>query len=186
MPLAERFLRRIRLNDAGQALPPLLPAIDQSGRQTGGTRWIKIKAGSGSLEVAACPCIGLYRLPPLLHAFQQAFPGITVRVRHESHGRVHQAVLNNRVDIGLVPYPRRGPAWPSGSFRRVPLVLVCHPANPLAALPVVTVQTIEEPARRGLEPDSVAVVCCRACARTNGTSSSRATSSTTWSRPLKR
>ena len=142
MPLAERFLRRVRFNPAGQLCHEYF-------RQMVGfedalvDKLDKIRKGSGSLEIAACPCIGLYRLPRLLRAFQQSFPGIAVRVRHESHDGVHQAVRNNLVDTGLVPYPRRGPGLVVGIFRRVPLVLACHPANPLAALPMVTVQKLK-------------------------------------------
>ncbi len=102
LPLAVPGLRRIHLNPAGLVChehcrhivgleDKLVDPLD------------KIRAGAGSLEVAACPSIGLYRLPPLLHKFQQACPGIDIRVRHESHDGVHQAVLHNRVDAGLVP-----------------------------------------------------------------------------------
>ena len=140
-PLAEHGLRRVHLNPAGLVCheycrqmvglaDALVDTLD------------KIRAGSGSLEIAACPCIGLYRLPPLLHAFRQANPGVTVRVRHESRDSVHQAVLNNRVDVGLVPYPRHESGLAVAVIRRVPLVLACHPANPLAALPMVTVRQL--------------------------------------------
>jgi len=142
LPLAERGVRHVQLNPAGQVCheycrqmvglaDELVDKLDQ------------LRAGSGSLEIAACHCIGLYRLPPLLLAFQQSFPGIIVRVRHDSHAGVHQAVLNNLVDAGLVPYPRPGPGLSVGIFRRVPLVLVCHPEHPFAALPLVTVRQLK-------------------------------------------
>jgi len=141
LPLAIPGLRRIHLNPAGEIChehcrrlisleDALVDAMD------------KIRAGTGSLEIAACPCIGLYRLPPLLAGFRQTFPDIHVRVRLESRDRVHQAVLHNDVDAGLVPYPRRGPGLAAAIFRRVPLVLVCHPAHPLAALPQATVRQL--------------------------------------------
>jgi DNA-binding transcriptional LysR family regulator len=142
LPLAVPGLRRIHLNPAGLVCHEYCRHIVGLEDELVDILH-KIRAGSGSLEVAACPCIGLYRLPPLLHAFQQAFPGITVRVRQESHDGVHQAVLNNDVDAGLVPYPRRSPGLVVGIFRRVPLVLACHPANPLAAQPVVTVRQLK-------------------------------------------
>ena len=103
----------------------------------------QIRAGSGALEIAACPCIRLYRLPPLLRSFRQSCPGITVRVRHESHAGVHQAVLNNRVDASLVPYPRHEPGLAVAIFRQVPLVLACHPEHPLATQPVVTIRQLK-------------------------------------------
>lgn len=142
LPLAKRGLRQIQLTPAGHVCHEYCRRIVGLADELVG-KMDKTKDGSGSLEIAACRSIGLYRLPPLLRAFQLAFPGITVRVRHESHDGVHQAVLNNRVDAGLVPYPRRGPGLAVGIFRRVPLVLVCHPANPLAALPLITVRQLK-------------------------------------------
>ena len=72
MPLAEHGLRHVHLNPAGQV-------CHEYCRQMVGLadkladKLDKFRAGSGSLEIAACPCIGLYRLPQLLRAFQQAF-----------------------------------------------------------------------------------------------------------------
>ena len=141
MPLAVPGLRRVHLNDAGHV-------CHEYCRQMVGLedalidKLSKIRTGSGALEVAACPSIGLYRLPPLLDAFQQSFPGIAVSVRQESHDGVHQAVRNNLVDAGLVPYPRHEPGLAVVIIRTVPLVLACHPANPLAALPMATARQL--------------------------------------------
>lgn len=141
MPLAERGLRHVHLNPAGQVCHEHCRHMVGLADELAG-KLDQIREGSGSIEVATCPSIGLYRLPPLLHAFRQACPGITVQVRHESHDGVHQAVLHNLVDAGLVPYPRHEPGLAVGIFRRVPLVLACHPEHPLAALPLVTVRQL--------------------------------------------
>ena len=150
MALAERGRRHVHLNPAGHVCYEYCRQMVGLADELAGTM-DKIRAGIGSLEVAACPCIGLYPLPPLLRSFQQSFPEITVRIRLESHDRVHQAVLNNDVDAGLVPYPRRGPGLAVGIFRRVPLVLVCRPEHPLAALPLVTVRQLRN--RRNARPE---------------------------------
>ena len=142
MPLAERGLRHVQLNEAGQVcheycrqmvglVDELVDKLDQ------------FKKGSGALEIAACPSIRLYRLPPLLDAFQRAFPGVTVHVRQASHDGVHQAVLNNHVDAGLIPYPRRAPGLAVKVICTAPLVLACHPAHPLAALPMVMARQLK-------------------------------------------
>jgi len=141
LPLAEPGRGQVQLNHAGQIcheysrhLVGLADALTEQLDQ--------IRSGAGTLEVAACSCIGLYRLPPLLHAFQQTCPGIVVRVRHESHADVHRAVLGNRVDAGLVPYPRHAPGLTVAVIRQTPLVLVCHPQHPLAAQPVVALRQL--------------------------------------------
>ena len=142
MPLAEPGLRHVHLNPAGHVCHEYCRQMVGLADELAG-RLDQIREGSGSLEIAVCPSIGLYRLPPLLRAFQQSCPGIAVRVRQESHDGVHQAVLNNRVDAGLVPYPRHGPGLAVEVFRRVPLVLACHPEHPLAALPMATVRHLK-------------------------------------------
>jgi len=142
MPLAVPGLRHVHLNPAGQVCHEYCRQMVGLADELA-DKLDKFRAGSGSLEIAACPCIGLYRLPQLLRAFQQAFPGIAVRVHPESHDGVHQAVRNNHVDAGLVPYPRREPGLAVAVIRTVPLVLACHPANPLAALPMVNIRQLK-------------------------------------------
>lgn len=142
LPLAERFLRRIQLNPAGhvcyERCRQIVGLEDELMDKLG-----QLKKGSGTLEIAVCPSIALYRLPPLLRDFQRTFHGITVNVRQASRDGVHQAVRNNDVDAGLVPYPRRAPGLAVGIFRRVPLVLACHPEHPLAALPMATARQLK-------------------------------------------
>jgi len=140
-PLAEAGLRPVLLNQAGHVCYDYCLQIASLEDELVETME-KIRSGAGSLELAACPCIGLYRLPPLLAAFQQVCPGITVRVHHASHNGVHEAVRCNRADAGLVPYPRRAPGLAVGIFRRVPLVLACHPAHPLATQPAASVRQL--------------------------------------------
>ena len=142
MPLAERGLRRVHLNPVGQVCYSYCRQMVGLADELA-DKFARLKAGSGSLEIAACPCIGLYRLPPLLRTFQQSFPGIAVQVRLQSCDGVHQAVLDNDVDAGLVPWPRRAPGLAVGIIYRVPLVLACHPANPLATLPMATIRQLK-------------------------------------------
>ncbi len=136
MPLAEPGLRRIHLNDAGQVCHDYCRNIVSLEDELIDSM-NKMREGSGAIEIAACLCIGLYRLPPLLLQFQQAFPDIAVHVHLESHNGVHQAVLNNDVDAGLVPYPRHERGLTVAVFRRVPLVLACHPATRLSPLSAI-------------------------------------------------
>ncbi len=141
MPLAEPGLRPVHLNPAGQVCYEYCRQIvDLENKLV--AEMHQIRAGTGTLELAACPCIGLYRLPRLLRLFQKACSSISVRVRYHSHAGVHQAVRDNLVDAGLVPYPRHTPALAVRIFRQVPLVLACPPGNPFAALPVTTLRQL--------------------------------------------
>lgn len=96
------------------------------------------KAAAGIIELAACYSIGLHQLPPCLHRFRRAFPTAEVRVRYHLIDRVHDAVLNDEVNLGLVCYPRRRRSPAIDLFRHERLMLVCHPRHPLAACQTVT------------------------------------------------
>jgi DNA-binding transcriptional LysR family regulator len=99
----------------------------------------RVKAsGIETLHVAACPSIGLHRLPPMLDRLKTALPRVEVRVGYDTMARVHQAVLRNEVDLGLLPCPRHLPGLAIEIIREVPFMLVCLPEHPFAKLPVVT------------------------------------------------
>ncbi len=97
------------------------------------------RAAAGNvIELAACYSIGLHQLPPVLKQFKREFPG-QVQVRYASIDRVHDAVLDNAVDLGLTCYPQRRHGLMIEPFRLERLLLVCHPRHPLAARTAVAV-----------------------------------------------
>ena len=100
-------------------------------------------ASDSVIELAACHSICLHQLPPFLKQFQGEFPGVQINVRHGLIDRVHEQVLENTVDLGLVCYPRRLPGLAVDPFRHERLVLVCHPQHPLASHGTVTVPELK-------------------------------------------
>jgi DNA-binding transcriptional LysR family regulator len=90
----------------------------------------KVAAGN-VIQLAACHSLGLNQLPPLLHQFKRQFPQAEIHLRYDSISRVHEAVHENGADLGLVTNPRRRPGLAVVPFRHEPLVLVCHPQDPL-------------------------------------------------------
>jgi DNA-binding transcriptional LysR family regulator len=96
-------------------------------------------AATGDIELAACHSIGLHQLPPVLARFQRSHPRVEIRVRYGFIDRVHEQVLANVVDLGLVCYPRRRRGLVVDPFRHERLVLVCHPQQPLAARAAVAI-----------------------------------------------
>jgi len=136
-PLATR--RPFRLNRAGeiyhQHSREILRLYDQMQsrlKQAG-------DADTGVIELAACHSIRLHQLPPVLAQFRGTHPRVEIRVRHDFIDRVHEQVLANEVDLGLVCYPRRRRGLAVEPFRHERLVLVCHPEHELAARPAVTI-----------------------------------------------
>jgi len=67
---------------------------------------------------------------------------VDIRVRYGRIKWVHQAVLDDEVNLGLVCYPRRLHGLQIEPFRHERLVLVCHPQHPLANLPAVALPSL--------------------------------------------
>ena len=100
---------------------------------------------SGNIRVATIYTIGLHVLPPYLKRFLKEFPSVNVHVEYRRPNQVYEDVLGNVVDLGLVAYPVRDAKLETVQLRKEPMVLICHPQNPLAKL-----QTIKLRALNGL------------------------------------
>jgi DNA-binding transcriptional LysR family regulator len=87
---------------------------------------------SGNIRVATIYSIGLHVLPPYLKRFLKEYPTVNVHVEYRRPNQVYEDVLGNVVDLGLVAYPIRDARLEIVPFRKEPLVLICHPHNPLA------------------------------------------------------
>ena len=137
-PLAVPGIHRVQLNAAGHVSYDYCRQIVGLAVELE-VQVAKVKAsGLETLHIAACPSIGLHRLPPLLHRLKTVLPRVEVRVGYDTMARVQQAVLRNEVDLGLVPCPRHLPGLAVEIIRQVPFVLVCLPEHPFARLPLVT------------------------------------------------
>jgi DNA-binding transcriptional LysR family regulator len=143
-PLALPGLRKIHLNAAGEAsyeeCRRIVGLADEMGVQLARVR----ASGIVTLHVAACYSIGLHRLPSMLDRLKTALPRVDVRIGCDTMAGVYQAVRANSAGAGLVPYPRRMPGLAVEIFRVVPLMLVCHPRHPFAALPMVALAQLKE------------------------------------------
>ncbi len=89
---------------------------------------------SGTIRVATVYSIGLHELPGCIKQFLKECPEVNVHVEYRRPNQVYDDVLGNIVDLGLVAYPWKDPKIEVVALRKDPLVLVCHPQNPLAKL----------------------------------------------------
>ncbi|MEV4197284.1 LysR family transcriptional regulator [Micromonospora globbae] len=138
-----RSTRRVELTDAGRAL--LAEAHRTLASAAAARDAVAAVRGllRGSLTVGTEQCLGVIDLPPLLAAFRRAHPGVEIRLRHAGSGHVVEQIRLGRLNVGFVALP--GPA-PDG-VRLVPLaaermVLLCHPAHPLAERDTVDVAAL--------------------------------------------
>jgi DNA-binding transcriptional LysR family regulator len=100
--LFDRIGRNISLTEAGEALLPharnvhreLLDA-EQSVRDLSG-------AVSGRLRLATSHHIGLHRLPPVLSAFSQSYPGVQIDIEFMDSEQAYELVLQGKVELAVI------------------------------------------------------------------------------------
>ena len=74
----------------------------------------------------------MHSLPPYVKAFMAKYPSINVHVEYLSSLQIHELVLSEIIDIGLVAVPQKNKNLQIYHFGDEPLVLVCSPEHPLA------------------------------------------------------
>jgi len=99
-------------------------------------------AASGIIQLATIFSIGLYDLPPVIKKFLKGSPNASVRVQYRSPKQIYEDVLSNETDLGLVDYPARIAGVEVVFLRQDPLVLICHPQDPLARRQRIKLRTL--------------------------------------------
>lgn len=89
---------------------------------------------SGRVSVASIYSVGLSHLSQYVQRFLRRHPRSNVRVEYQHPHKVVEMVEQDRVDLGLVSYPRSTRVIKSVVLREEPMVLVCSPEHHLAKL----------------------------------------------------
>src|ERR1043165_3381086 len=130
--LIERSKKKFRLTREGQVLYDYSKQIIQT-YDALHSKLQEIKdIISGTIRVATIYSIGLHDLPPYIKKFLKEFPTVHVHVEYRRANQVYEDVFGNVVDVGLVAYPMKDPKLEIIPLRNDPLVLICHPQNPMA------------------------------------------------------
>jgi DNA-binding transcriptional LysR family regulator len=87
---------------------------------------------AGKVSVAAIYSVGLSHLNQYVREFLSQHPKANVRLEYQHPDRVYELVKQDRVDIGLVSYPKSSRSVKAIPWREEPMVMVCAPAHPLA------------------------------------------------------
>jgi DNA-binding transcriptional LysR family regulator len=135
-----RHTRRVELTDAGHAL--LTEAHRTLASAAAAKNAVAAVRGllRGTLTVGSEQCLGVLDLPPLLSSFRRAHPGVEIRLKYAGSAQLIDQLRANRLDVGFVALPGAAP----DGIRLLPLateemLLLCHPAHPLAEKTSVTV-----------------------------------------------
>jgi DNA-binding transcriptional LysR family regulator len=106
-PLLERLPRSVRLTPLGRAVLPHARAALAHADRVSATASQVAGLDAGDLHLASVYSLALGLLPPVLRAFRQAYPAITIRLREYPHGdELAEATARGDADLAVGPRPQ--------------------------------------------------------------------------------
>lgn len=97
---------------------------------------------SGELRVGTIPTVGLHVLPVYVKAFLRRHPAVHLELEYCNSQRIHEGVLNQSLDLGIVAFPGRQTQIVAKRFRYDELVVITPPDHPLAQAGKIRVSRI--------------------------------------------
>lgn len=127
-----RGRREVRLTRAGEAFYEesrhVLAAYDQMQERLRALT----DTVSGTVRVATVYSVGLHELPPAVRRFMARYPAAKIDLEYSRTTRIMRDVLSGAVELGVVAYPEKKRGLTVVPLPGDRLVLICHPAHPLA------------------------------------------------------
>lgn len=151
--LFDRISRQIFLTEAGQTLLPKARSILQEIEITQQALHSLKGEISGKLSIAISHHLGLHRLPPILKAYAEAYPGVELDVAFNDSEKAYEGVAHGDFELAVNTLS----FTPIAKIDEIPLWhdemrFVCTPAHPLSKLPSPTLKDLSE--YRCLIPDT--------------------------------
>jgi DNA-binding transcriptional LysR family regulator len=95
---------------------------------------------SGRLSIGASDTLACHLLPPVFRAFRERFPGIELKLENRPSPETARAVLERRVDLGVVVLPLAAVTGARAGADKLDVVslaphpdsVICLPSHPLA------------------------------------------------------
>lgn len=142
--LLDRNGRQVRLTQSGRELLPGARQILKD-LQALKQRIAEIEGHAmGSMSLATSHHIGLHRLPPVLRAFRERHPQVTLDLHFMDSEKACEQVEQGELEVAVVTLPFRHserleylPIWDD------PLQLVCAPEHPLARASSVRMEELQ-------------------------------------------
>ena len=98
----------------------------------------------GRITLAAVSTAGAYVLPPLLGAFRERYPGITISLEVTNRATVQKRFLQNEVDLVVMGRPPEGVPHVAEPFLPDEMVVIASPAHPLAKVSRIPVERLAQ------------------------------------------
>jgi len=96
----------------------------------------------GTVRVASIYSVGLSEMAGLEQRFSASYPEATLQVEYLRPEKAYEAVLADRVDLGLVSYPEPSREVTVIPWRREEMAVVASPYHPLAGQPSVLPESL--------------------------------------------
>lgn len=140
--LFDRVSRKAILTREGGFLLPVAENILQQCENIK-TRLKDFKqAPIGEVRVATIYSIGVYELTPFLKTFIRTYPQINIQLQYLRSDVIHDLVLKNSIDLGIVAYPKAMESLEIVPLGTDTLVLIAPPQHPLAARKSIRLEEI--------------------------------------------
>ncbi|MGE8501245.1 DNA-binding transcriptional LysR family regulator [Ectopseudomonas oleovorans] len=141
--LLERTTRRSWLTDVGKDyLPRARRMLEDYESSVQGVRELKTHQ-KGTVTIACIPTAAFYFLPSVIRVFNEAYPGIRIRILDVSANEGLERVISGDADFGINMISAQHPEISFTPLLRDPFVLAMRSDHPLAALPVVEWQDLQ-------------------------------------------
>ncbi len=136
--LFQRLGKQVELTEAGRIVLDYAEQVSALAEDTRRALLDLQGLQRGTLRLGASSTPGIYLLLPVLAAFAQDYPGITLALEIANSQRVIDGVLNRQWDLGVVGITPDEALLHVQPYCRDTLVLIVPPSHRLAGQPVVT------------------------------------------------
>lgn len=140
LPLFVRDGRATRLTDAGRELlnhtERVFAEMDAARQRISALGEMR----TGRLSIGASDTLACHLLPPVFRAFRERYPGIELKLENRPSPETARAVLERRVDLGVVVLPLEAVTGARASADKLDVIslaphpdaVICLPSHPLA------------------------------------------------------
>lgn len=97
-----------------------------------------------TLNIGSCNTVGASLLYPLIAGFKKQYPKVHVSAEISNTQTLTEKILNGRLDLAIIPETRRQEDFNYLPFFEDDIVVICHPAHPLAGQTVQLAALQEE------------------------------------------
>ena len=125
--LFDRISKRLYLTDAGNKLLPYAQHIVSMFDEM--EAGVKNRENNSTLRVGVSITVGNCLLPGALKDFAARRPRVDVKIKVDNSEKIEQAILDNRIDFGLIEGISHSPQIVSEAFREDKLVLLFAPGH---------------------------------------------------------